>query len=146
MKKLVTIVSAVMMLLMLAACAPSNSVDADMIAAFEKAFAFEKSDLYKNRPAGCLLRRKQGACRMAGSQAADLYQNKNRREMGGSIRLCLVSDHRFGARSLPQPSCRAAHQHRRRRAGLSGRRAGLRDFAYHRPDGFSVRLPRQIRH
>ena len=37
MKKLVTIVSAVMMLLMLAACAPSNSVDADMIAAFEKA-------------------------------------------------------------------------------------------------------------
>lgn len=37
MKKLVTIVSAVMMLLMLAACAPSLTLDADQAAAIEKA-------------------------------------------------------------------------------------------------------------
>ena len=37
MKKLVTIVSAVMMLLMLAACAPTLTIDADQAAALEKA-------------------------------------------------------------------------------------------------------------
>ena len=37
MKKLVTIVSAVMMLLMLAACAPNSKIDADTMAAFDKA-------------------------------------------------------------------------------------------------------------